>query len=319
MAKILVTGGAGFIGSNFCNIMTRKGHDVTAFDNLSLGVKENLIPEVKFVKGDVRNRAELEAVGTGFDYILHLAASSSAPMFKDDLRGSMENNIIGHVDVLNFARDIKVKKVCFASTSSIYGNNPTPLTEDQAVVPPNFYSVTKHAQEETSIVYSKEYDLEIIGFRFMSVYGLNEGHKKKFANVLSQFIWEMAQDRPAVLYGDGTQERDFTNVKDIVQGIELAMLSDKRYGFNVFNIGTATAVNLIDLVTKINAALGKNIPAELIPNPLKGVYIKTQLAGIDKISGELGYKPSVSLEDGIKEIVDNLDPARIPLMQPQNQ
>lgn len=317
MAKILVTGGAGFIGSNFCNIMVKKGHDVTAFDNLSLGVKENLIPEVKFVQGDVKNRADLDKTGNDFDYILHLAASSSAPMFKDDLRGSMENNIIGHVDVLNYARDIKAKKVLFASTSSIYGNNPTPLTEDQFVVPPNFYSVTKHAQEETSIVYSKEYDLEIIGFRFMSVYGLNEGHKKKFANVLSQFIWEMAQDRPAILYGDGTQQRDFTNVKDIVQGIELAMMSEKKYGFNVFNIGTASAVSLVELVATINKVLGKDIAPQLIVNPLKGIYIKTQLAGIEKISNELGYKPMVSLEEGIKEIVDNLDPSRIPLMQPE--
>lgn len=315
MAKILVTGGCGFIGSNFCNLMVKKGHDVTAFDNLSLGVKENLVPEVKFVKGDVKNRAELESAGMDFEYIIHLAASSSAPMFENGLRDAMENNIMGHLDVLNYARDIKAKKVLFASTSSIYGNNPTPLTEDQFVLPPNFYSVTKHSQESMSRVYSAKYDLEIIAFRFMSVYGLNEGHKKVFANVLSQFIWGMAKDKPAVLYGDGKQERDFTNVKDIVQGIELAMNTEKRYGFNIFNIGTATAVNLIDLVATINKVMGKNIEAQCIENPIKSGYIKTQLAGIDKISSELGFKPSVTLEEGIKEIVDNLDPARIPLMQ----
>jgi len=315
MSKILVTGGCGFIGSNFCNLMVKKGHDVTAFDNLSLGVQANLIPEVKFVKGDVKNRADLESAGMDFEYIVHLAASSSAPMFEDGLRDAMENNIMGHLDVLNFARDIKAKKVMFASTSSIYGNNPTPLTEDQFVLPPNFYSVTKHSQESMSRVYSKKYDLEIIAFRFMSVYGLNEGHKKIFANVLSQFIWGMAKDKPAVLYGDGTQERDFTNVKDVVQGIELAMNTEKRYGFNIFNIGTATAINLIDLVNIINKVMGKNIAAQCIENPIKSGYIKTQLAGIDKISSELGFKPAVGLEDGIREIVENLDPSRIPLMQ----
>ena len=315
MAKILVTGGAGFIGSNFCNLMVKKGHDVTAFDNLSLGVQSNLVPEVKFVKGDVKNRAELESAGTDFEYIVHLAASSSAPMFVDHLRDSIENNIMGHLDVLNFARDIKAKKVMFASTSSIYGNNPTPLTEDQFVLPPNFYSVTKHSQESMSRVYSQVYGLEIIAFRFMSVYGLNEGHKKIFANVLSQFIWGMAKDKPAVLYGDGKQERDFTNVKDICQGIELAMNTEKRYGFNIFNIGTATAVNLLDLVATINKVMGKDIAPQCIENPIKSGYIKTQLAGIDKISSELGFKPSVSLEDGIREIVENLDPSRIPLMQ----
>jgi len=315
MSKILVTGGAGFIGSNFCNLMVKKGHDVTAIDNLSLGVKENLVPEVKLVVGDVKNRADLESAGMDFEYIVHLAASSSAPMFDENLRGAFENNILGHIDVLNFARDIKAKKVMFASTSSIYGNNPTPLTEDQLVIPPNFYSVTKFAQEGTSRVYSTKYDLEIIAFRFMSVYGPNEGHKKVYANVLSQFIWGMAKDKPAVLYGDGTQERDFTNVRDVCQGIELAMNSEKKYGFNIFNIGTATAINLIDLVAIINKVMNKNIAPQLIPNPLKGIYIKTQLAGIDKISTELGFKPSVGLEEGIKEIVDNLDPARIPLMQ----
>lgn len=315
MAKILVTGGCGFIGSNFCNLMVGKGHEVTAFDNLSLGVQSNLAPGVKFVKGDVKNRAELESAGTDFDYIIHLAASSSAPMFVNGLREAMENNIMGHLDVLNFARDIKAKKVLFASTSSIYGNNPTPLTEDQFVLPPNFYSVTKHSQESMSRVYSQVYGLEIIAFRFMSVYGPNEGHKKIFANVLSQFIWGMAKDKPAVLYGDGKQERDFTNVRDICQGIEKGMISEKKYGFNIFNIGTATAVNLIDLVATINKVMGKNIAPQCIENPIKSGYIKTQLAGIEKISGELGYRPSVGLEEGIKEIVDNLDPSRIPLMQ----
>lgn len=315
MAKILVTGGAGFIGSNFCNLMVKKGHEVTALDNLSLGVKDNLVSEVNFIEGDVRKREDLEKAGQ-VDYIIHLAASSSAPMFEgDDLRGAIENNILGFLDVLNYARDTKVKKVMFASTSSIYGNNPTPLTEDQLVLPPNFYAVTKYCRENLSRVYSKKYNIELIAFRFMSVYGLNEGHKKIFANVLSQFIWGMANGKAAVLYGDGTQERDFTNVKDVVQGIEKGMNNEKKYGFNIFNIGTATAVSLIDLVAKINKVMGKDIKAECIENPIKSGYIKTQLAGIEKISTELGFAPSVELEEGIKEIIDNLDPARIPLMR----
>lgn len=315
MSKILVTGGAGFIGSNFCNLMAEKGHEVTALDNLSLGVKENLSDKVKLIVGDVKKREDLEKVGE-VDYIVHLAASSSAPMFEgNDLRGAIENNILGFLDVLSYARDIKVKKVMFASTSSIYGNNPTPLTEDQLVLPPNFYAVTKYCRENLSRVFSKKYDLEIIAFRFMSVYGLNEGHKKIFANVLSQFIWGMANGKAAILYGDGTQERDFTNVKDVVQGIEKAMENDKKYGFNIFNIGTATAVSLIDLVKTINKVMGKDIAPETIPNPIKTGYIKTQLAGIEKISKELGFAPSIDLEEGIKEIIDNLDPARIPLLR----
>lgn len=306
MAKILVTGGAGFIGSNLSNIMTDKGHQVTALDNLFLGKKENLTNKVRFIKGDVKKRSDLEKAGSDFDYVVHLAASSSAPMFEQDLRGAIENNIIGHLDVLNFARDTGVKKVLFASTSSIYGNNPTPLTEDQSVIPPNFYSVTKHAQEETSRVYSQRYGLEIIGFRFMSIYGPNEEHKTTFANLVSQFIWGMAKNERPILYGDGLQERDFTNVKDVIQGIDLAIKNKKKYGFTVFNIGTNKAINLIDLVALINKVMDKSIKPKFIKNPVKEGYIKNQLADLTKISTELGFKPTVELKDGVREIVENL-------------
>jgi UDP-glucose 4-epimerase len=140
----------------------------------------------------------------------------------------------------------------------------------------------------------------------MSIYGLNEGHKTTFANLVSQFIWSIAKDEKPVLYGDGTQDRDFTNVKDVVQGIEKAMETEKKYGFTVFNIGTSTSINLLDLVKMINKVMGKNVEPELIPNPVKEGYVKSQLADISKISNELGYKPTVELEDGIREIVENL-------------
>lgn len=306
MAKILVTGGAGFIGSNFCNLMAQKGHDVTAFDNLSLGKQSNLTDKVNFVQGDVNKEEDLKKAGEDFDYIVHLAASSSAPMFAENMYYAYQNNVAGHVRVMQFAKKIGVKKMLFASTSSIYGNNPTPLTEDQQVTPPNHYSVTKFAQEGASRVFSKAEGLEIIAFRFMSIYGLNEGHKTTFANLVSQFIWSMNKDEQPILYGDGTQERDFTNVKDVCQGIELAMNTEKKYGFTIFNIGTHKAINLLELVKLINNALGKNIQPKLIPNPVKEGYVKSQLASIEKITDELGYKPTVELEEGIKEIIDNL-------------
>lgn len=306
MAKILVTGGAGFIGSNFSNLMAEKGNDVVAFDNLSLGKKANLSDKVTFVEGDVNKAEDLLKAGEGFDYIVHLAASSSAPMFTEDMYWAYQNNVCGHIRVMQYAKKIGVKKMLFASTSSIYGNNPTPLTEDQEVIPPNHYSVTKFAQEGAARVFSKAEDLEIIAFRFMSIYGLNENHKTYFANLVSQFIWSMAKDERPVLYGDGTQERDFTNVKDVCQGIEKAMTTEKKYGFTIFNIGTHKAINLLELVGMINKALGKNIEPELIPNPVKEGYVKSQLASVDKISNELGYQPTVELEDGIREIVENL-------------
>ena len=306
MSKIIVTGGAGFIGSNFSNMMAEKGHEVTVIDDLSFGVKENLTDKVKLVKGDVNKEEDLDKCGKSFDYIVHLAASSSAPMFAKDMYWAYQNNVAGHVQVMQFAKKVGVKKLLFASTSSIYGNNPTPLTEDQEVVPPNHYSVTKFAQEGASRVFSGVHDLEIIAFRFMSVYGLNEEHKKNFANLVSQFIWGMARGERPTLYGDGTQERDFTNVKDVVQGIELAMNSDKKYGFEIFNIGTNKSINLIELVALINKVMGKNIEPKFIENPVKEGYVKNQLASVRKIEKELGFHQTVELEDGIREIVENL-------------
>lgn len=303
MSKILITGGAGFIGSNAGNTFAKEGHEVIAFDDLSLGDQTNLESGVKFVNGDVNKAADLDSVGP-VDYIIHLASSSSAPMFVDNLINSVSNNVTGHMEVLEYARRVGAKKVLFASTSSIYGNNPIPLTEDQSVVPPNFYSVTKHAQEELSYVHNLVYGTEIIAFRFMSVYGLHEEHKGKFANLVSQFIWGMEQGKEPIVYGDGSQTRDLTNVRDIIQAFKLAMETEKKFGFTVFNVGTSDAVSMNDLINVINEARGTNAAPKHIDNPIKAGYIKSQQADLSKISTELGYKPTVTIAEGVKEIVD---------------
>lgn len=303
MSKILITGGAGFIGSNAANTFAREGHEVIAFDDLSLGDEANLESSVKFVDGDVNKLEDLEALGP-VDYIIHLASSSSAPMFVDNLMGSISNNIMGHMYVLEYAKKVNAKKVLFASTSSIYGNNPIPLTEDQSVVPPNFYSVTKHAQEELSHVHNLVNGTEIIAFRFMSVYGLHEEHKGRFANLVSQFIWGMEQGKEPIIYGDGEQTRDLTNVKDIVQAFKLAIDTEKKFGFTVFNVGTSEAVSMNQLIDIINEARGTDVKIQHIDNPIKAGYIKSQQADISKISRELGYAPTVTIEQGVKEIVE---------------
>lgn len=302
MKRILVTGGAGFIGSNCSNLLARKGYEVIAFDDLSLGVSENLEAGVRFVKGNVQESAALDAIGE-VDYVIHLASSSSAPMFSTDLVGSVMNNIVGHLQVLEYARRHKVKKVLYASTSSIYGNNPVPLSEDQHVVPPNFYAVTKHSQEELSHVYHRVYGLEIIGFRFMSVYGLHEEHKGKFANLVSQFIWGIEKGKRPIVYGDGTQTRDFVNVRDVVSAFTNALEVKRQFGSTVFNVGTTRAVSFIELVQIISTAMGVDITPELISNPISSGYIAHQQADLTKVQRELGYAPEVTLEDGVREII----------------
>lgn len=148
--------------------------------------------------------------------------------------------------------------------------------------------------------------MELIGFRFMSVYGLNEKHKGEFANLASQFSWSIYKGEAPEIYGDGEQQRDFTNVKDIVQAIILAIETKKKFGSDIFNIGTNKAYNLNILVEKINKVMGTGVKPKHIVNPVKEGYVRKQLADIKKIKRELGFKPSIDIEEGLKEIYEDL-------------
>ena len=304
--KILVTGGAGFIGSNLCNRIYQSGFNVSAFDNLSLGKKENLTSQIKFIKGDVEKIKDLNKLPDKYDFMVHLAGASCTFMFQEDLKAAMSNNILGFINILDYARKTGVKKVLFASTSSIYGDNPTPFTEDQQVIPPNFYSVAKHSMEHLANVYNREYGLEILSFRFLSVYGPKEEHKTRYANLVSQFLWNIWLDKTPVVYGDGLQERDLTNVADVCAAIQLAIETPKKFGHTIFNVGTSKNYNLHEIIEKINQRLGKNIQHKHIKSPLKWTA-RHHLADLTKIREALGYVPKYTLDQGIDEIAKNLE------------
>jgi len=306
MERILVTGGAGFIGSNFCNLNKDK-YDIVALDNLFLGDESNLDPDVKFIKGDACKKEDLDKAGK-VDYVVHLAGTSSAPMFMDDgFVSGYVNSIQSFVTALEWARKNGVRKFLYASTSSLYGNNPLPLVEDQQVTPINHYAVTKRTYEHCARCYNKVYpEMDIIGFRFMSVYGPNEEAKGIYANLISQFCWDIARDKTPVIYGDGSQTRDFTNVRDVVQGLALALETKKVLGADVFNIGTGNATSVKDIAETLIKAFGRNMEPTYIENPVKEDYVMGQYADITKISEVLGYKPTVKLDDGIREQVENL-------------
>jgi len=311
MEHVLVTGGAGFIGSNFCNI-NKDNFKVTALDNLFLGDTRNLDEDVTFIEGDACKKEDLDKVGK-VDYVVHLAGTSSAPMFMNDgfIQGYV-NSIQSFVTVLEWARENGVKKVLYASTSSLYGNNPLPLVETQEVTPINHYAVTKRVYEYCAACYNKVYpDMDIIGFRFMSVYGKNEEAKGVYANLISQFCWDIARGLSPIIYGDGTQNRDFTNVKDVVQGLTKAIKLEKKLGADVFNIGTGKSTTLNEIIEALEIAFDNGIKAEYIDNPVKEGYVKGQHADISKIQEVLGYEPTVKLQDGIQEQVDNLRMERI--------
>jgi len=161
--------------------------------------------------------------------------------------------------------------------------------------------------EECGACYNAVYpDMDIVGFRFMSVYGPNEEAKGVYANLISQFAWDIGRGLSPVIYGDGTQTRDFTNVKDVVAGITLAMTSEKKLGADVFNIGLGKSTSLNDIVSALNKAFNKNITPQYIENPIKESYIQDQYADISKIQRVLGFNPVVTLEEGIQDQVDNL-------------
>ena len=305
--KVLITGGAGFIGSNFANINKDK-FEIVVLDNLFLGSPENLDPSIKFVKGDACNLDDLKKCGDAFDAVLHLAGTSSAPMFGGEnyISGYM-NSVESFLQTIEFARKVGAKKFLYASTSSIYGNQELPLNENKPVFPTNHYSVSKLFYENATAAYNKNYpELQTIGFRFMSVYGPNEESKGQFANVLSQFIWDFAREKSPIIFGDGEQSRDFTNVKDVVQGITLAIETEKNLGNEVFNIGTGKCVTLNDMIAGILKYFPTKIKPTYIENPVKENYIAAQHADISKIKEVLGYEPRVDLDEGIKFQIDNL-------------
>jgi len=300
--KILVTGGAGFIGSNLVEELARRGHAVVAFDNFYLGTRKNLEGlDIEVVNGDIRDADSVNKAASGVDIVFNKAAASSSPMFAKDLRGAVAVNIDGFINILNASMENGIKKIIYASTSSIYGNLSPPLREDMNVTPPNFYAATKLANEHLAKVYTSEYGIETVGFRYMSVYGPKEEGKGVFANLVSQFLWAIQKNESPVIYGSGEQTRDFVYVKDVVTANILAM-EKNNIGSEVFNIGTGTATSLNSLTTLLNRLLGKNVKPKYIKMPVKN-YIDTQLGDISKISAKLGFKPLYTLEAGIKDML----------------
>lgn len=303
--NVLVTGGAGFIGSNLVEALVAKGHDVVVLDNFFMGCMENLSAvknKIEIIKGDIRDFDLVKKVTKDMDIVFNHAAASSSPLFEKDLRDATSVNVDGFINILNACRLNNVKKLIYASTSSIYGNLKPPLKEDMKTEPVNFYSTTKLLNEQYAILFSRYYGLETIGFRYLSIYGPHEKSKGMYANLASQFLWAMQSGGQPVIYGDGAQTREFTYIMDVVNANILAMNLKKKLGGDVFNVGIGTCVSLNELVAVINEILGKSIKPKYVKNPMKN-YIYTQLSDITKIRKIVGYEPKYSLEEGLKDLI----------------
>jgi UDP-glucose 4-epimerase len=356
--RILVTGGAGFIGSNLANALSHetrnrsnypaeqqlksqgvnringerndKTNDVIALDDLSLGIPSNLSKDVKLVKGSVMDFDLVLELGKDCDYIFHQAALSSSPMFLDDPRKGIDTNVMGFMNVMESAKRNKVKRVIYASSSSIYNGLPTPYKESVNVAPKTFYESSFYCREVIAQTYNLEYGIESIGLRYFSVYGPNERHKGRFANNISQFIWDMTEKQKSpIIYGDGTQTRDFTFVDDVVRANILAMGKQNNRsagegsdndndnakehwrknildsGFGVYNIGTGIQTSFNIIVEIINKLLGTDIRPTYTKNPINN-YVRHTLADISLARLELGYEPRWrNVEEGIKQLISH--------------
>ena len=354
--RFLVTGGAGFIGSNLANALSHetqnssqypaeqqlksqgvnringernnKTNDVIALDDLSLGISSNLSKDVKLVKGSVMDYDLVLELGKDCDYIFHQAALSSSPMFLDDPRKGIDTNVMGFMNVMESAKRNKVKRVIYASSSSIYNGLPTPYKESVNVAPKTFYESSFYCREVIAQTYNLEYGIESIGLRYFSVYGPNERHKGRFANNISQFIWDMVEKQKSpIIYGDGTQTRDFTFVDDVVRANILAMEKQNNRsagegsgndndnakehwrkdnldsGFGVYNIGTGIQTSFNSVVEIINKLLGTDIRPTYTKNPINN-YVQHTLADISLARLELGYEPKWrNVEEGIKQLL----------------
>lgn len=301
--RIVVTGGAGFIGSNITERLVKDKHDVTVIDNFSLGRMtnlENIKGKITVIEGDIRNSNLMNDALHDADVVFNEAAASASPMFMKNLRDATSNNVDGFINVLEAMRRNDVKKLVYASTSSIYGNATPPLQEDMITNIPNFYAVTKKFNEDISKVYSTEYGINCVGLRYMSIYGPHERTKGNFANLISQFFWAMQGNERPVVYGDGSQTRDFTYVKDVVDANVLAMKSKIKW--DVFNVGTGKVTSLNELVAIINNLLGTNLKPEYVKNKVKN-YIAVQQADTTKAKNGLKFNARYSVEDGLKEMI----------------
>ncbi len=293
--KALVTGGAGFIGSNLVEALV-DSCEVTVLDSFHTGSMKNLegiAKGIKVIKGSCN---DCLTKGLQPDVIYHLGIPSSSPMYKKNpmLVGEAVN---GTVAIMELARQSGCKKVVLASSSSLYNGVTPPHREDAVIKVTDYYTEARLAIERIAELYYSLYDIDYAAMRFFSVYGPHEEAKGQYANMITQFLWGMRDGKAPVIFGDGTQTRDFTYVRDIVDALILA----SKKGTGVFNVGTGKAYSFNYVVDLLNKKLGKELKSEYKENPIKN-YVRHTLADTSKIEG-LGFRPKYSLEEGLDEIL----------------
>ncbi|MFB6074196.1 MAG: NAD-dependent epimerase/dehydratase family protein [Haloarculaceae archaeon] len=297
--RVLVTGGAGFIGSNLANHLAAD-NEVVALDDCYLGTPENLADDVEFVEASVLD-ADLP---TDVDVVFHLAALSSLTMHEDDPARGARVNVEGFVNTVEQAREDGCEHVVYASTSSIYGDRTEPSPEDMPVEANTGYEASKLAREQYAEYFHNYYGLTTAGMRFFSVYqGMAEGaegHKGEYANLIAQFADDIANGRRPVIWGDGSHSRDFTHVEDIVRGLELAADHELQ---GIYNLGTGEQYTIEYLVERLNDHLGTDVEPVYEENPIPAdVFVHDTCADATKMQEATGWEPEVDFETGLARV-----------------
>lgn len=298
--RYLVTGGAGFIGSNTVDELVRRGHSVVVLDDLTSGKEENLSEirnKITFIKGSITDIEVVRKAMHEAEYVLHLAARTSVPRSVKDPIETNKINIDGTLNVLVAAKELKVKRVVFAASSSAYGETPTlPKVETMQPQPISPYGVTKYVGELYGQTFGRCYGLENVSLRYFNIFGPRQDPSSPYSGVLAKFCTAFLEETQPVVFGDGEQTRDFTYVDNAVQANLLACEAPNVSG-KVFNVGCAARISLNEVLRALAKITGK--PLEAKYEPTREGDIRDSLADISQAKEFLGYNPQVSFEDGL--------------------
>jgi UDP-N-acetylglucosamine/UDP-N-acetylgalactosamine 4-epimerase len=311
---ILITGGAGFIGSNLCEYFLSKKYKVVCLDNFATGHRSNLESFLEndsfvLIEGDIRNLETCHRAVQGVDFVLHQAALGSVPRSINDPITTNDVNVSGFLNMLVAARDANVKRFVYAASSSTYGDSEgLPKIEDVIGKPLSPYAITKYVNELYAEIFSKSYGLETIGLRYFNVFGRKQDPNGAYAAVIPKFVMQLMQHERPIINGDGNYSRDFTYIDNVIQMNELAMLTEKVEAINtVYNTAYGNRNTLNDLVGYLKMYLARYDPEiatiEIEYGPNRAGDIPHSLASIDKAKEILGYNPKFSLQEGLSESV----------------
>ncbi len=306
MTRYLVTGGSGFIGSNIVEELLKRGEFVRVLDNFSTGRRSNLEKfknDIDLIEGDIRSYHVVQKACQGIDFVLHQAALPSVPRSIFDPITSNDVNVNGTLNILHAAKECNVKRVIYASSSSVYGDNPkSPKSEDLIPNPKSPYAVSKLTGEYYCKVFYQIYGLETVSLRYFNVFGLRQDPNSQYAAVIPKFLKMMKEGKSPTINGDGNQSRDFTFVKNNVEANIIACTAPNAAG-KVFNIACGESYSLNQLVEIFNKILGSNI--QPIYGPERKGDVKHSLADISRAKEDLNYKPLVMFNEGLKILVEN--------------